>query len=79
MLHANILVQTIYRGTEHLPPAQWGGPIPRIISNIPSCLSYGSQGFYYAYPERKCVFRYKHGKIPAYPTAFYLKSEWDSD
>jgi len=22
-----------------LPPAQWGGPIPRIISNIPSCLA----------------------------------------
>ena len=39
MLHANIHVQTTYRGTQHFPPAQWGGPIPRIISNIPSCLA----------------------------------------
>ena len=39
----------------------------------------GLKGFYYAYPERKSVFRYKHVKILAYPTAFYLKSERASD
>ena len=71
--------QTTYRGTQLFSPAQWGGPIPRIISNIPSCLAQGSQGFYHVYPEHKFVFRYKHVKRLAYPTAFYLKSEWDSD
>jgi len=77
MLYVNVHVQTIYRGTQYLPTAQWGGPIPRILSNIPSCLVQGSQGFQYANPER--VVRYKHVERLTYPTAFYLKSEWDSD
>ena len=39
MLYVNVHVQTTYRGTQYAPPAQWGGPIPRIISNILSCLA----------------------------------------